>query len=113
VSDLVARGYAAHYFFGDSASVVTRHHVETRGPFDCVLIDGDHRYAAVKRDFETYRFMARKLIAFHDIAGDGQTTSDGSMPVEVPILWRELKEQFRTVEYIAEGSAMGIGMILL
>lgn len=37
--------------------------------FDVVLIDADHSYEAVQRDFETFGGYADKAIAVHDIAG--------------------------------------------
>lgn len=82
-------------------------------PFDMVLIDGDHRYLPVKQDWEVYSRMAR-YIAFHDIVGDGQTSHDiKRMPVEVPRLWKELREEYSPNywEFIAPGSGMGIGVI--
>lgn len=39
------------------------------GPYDWILIDADHTYAAVKADWETYRAMAAPgaIVALHDI----------------------------------------------
>lgn len=37
--------------------------------FDLVFIDADHSYDAVKFDYEYYSKYARKVVAFHDIAG--------------------------------------------
>lgn len=83
------------------------------GPFDMVLIDADHRYEPVKQDWEVYKCMTR-YVAFHDIVGDGQTTHDAKrLPVEVPRLWKELREQYAPHywEFTAPGSGMGIGVI--
>lgn len=60
--------------------------------YDAVLIDGDHRYEGVRRDFELYAPHARKLVAFHDIAGEGVHQRSAGYPVEVPRLWREIIE---------------------
>lgn len=37
--------------------------------FDLVFIDGDHAYESVWRDHLLYAPLARKVVAFHDIAG--------------------------------------------
>ncbi|MCO5169743.1 MAG: class I SAM-dependent methyltransferase [Planctomycetes bacterium] len=57
---------------------------ERLGHFDLVLIDGDHRYEAVKGDFEVNRALPHRFLAFHDIA----TTHPGD--VGVRRLWGEL-----------------------
>jgi hypothetical protein len=56
-----------------------------RGPFDLVLIDGDHTEEGCRRDFELLRDQAR-LIAFHDIASE---VVEG-----VPTVWCEIKERY-------------------
>lgn len=115
---LRADGYQIKRIFADSQQAATRdsvikamrkYHLEF---FDAVLIDADHRYEGVKRDWELYGELGR-LIAFHDIAGVGVTTNtDERLPVEVPRLWGEIKQGREYVEYIGEGSLMGIGAIL-
>lgn len=103
--------YDAHLIFGDSTSPDVIDQVRALGPFDAILIDGDHRYEGVKADWEAYGPLGR-LIAFHDIVGEGQTTKDGNAwPVEVPRLWREIRGD-RFVQFIGPGSAMGIGVIV-
>lgn len=57
---------------------------ERLGHFDLVLIDGDHRYEAVKGDFEVNRALPHRFLAFHDIA----TTHPGDEGVRR--LWGEL-----------------------
>jgi hypothetical protein len=102
-----------HVLFGDSKSEVVAEECRALAPFDMVLIDADHRYHGVKSDWELYGSMSR-YVAFHDIVGDGQTTHDfRRLPVEVPRLWRELRERFPSsyCEFIASGSGMGIGVI--
>lgn len=39
------------------------------GRFDLLFIDGDHRYEAVKHDYNYYVECATKAVAFHDILG--------------------------------------------
>jgi predicted O-methyltransferase YrrM len=105
-------GYDASCIFGDSTTPATHRLAAMRGPYDAVLIDGDHRYEGVQADWLLYRPLAR-IVAFHDIAGDGQTTKDGRFPVEVPRLWREIKQAHaRHVEYIDhDNPGMGIGVV--
>lgn len=111
VADLRARGYKASCLFGDSQTAATQRLVQGRGPYDAMLIDGDHTLAGVTRDWDLYRKMA-PLIAFHDIVGTGQAEKVSGNPVEVPILWASLRDQFEHREFIDEGSAMGIGALL-
>jgi len=108
VADLQNRGIDARCLFGDSASAEVIEAIRKQGPFDAALIDGDHRYAGVKADWLTYGPMAR-IVAFHDIAGDGQAWSD--MQVEVPRLWREIRDQHKHREFIGAESTMGIGVL--
>jgi len=58
--------------------------VRREGPFDLVLIDGDHSREAVRRDWETVRPHAR-AVAFHDIV-------DAYCP-GVRETWQELRRE--------------------
>jgi len=89
---------------GDSAQVETGYH-------DAVLIDADHRYEAVKRDWE--RFNNARIVAFHDIDGEGLDC--GGLKIGVPRLWRELKQQYTHEEIIdpSDNRKMGIGVLFL
>lgn len=55
---------------------------------DYLLIDGDHRFEAVRRDFLNYAPLVRRggLIAFHDVAPYPER--DG---VDVPRLWSQIR----------------------
>jgi len=55
---------------GDCHSGESQKWAEEHGPYDLVFIDGDHSYEAVKLDWELYRGMATKMVAFHDIFQD-------------------------------------------
>jgi hypothetical protein len=105
--ELTNLGYNVTLIFGDSAAVAGK--VRELGPFDAVLIDADHRFEAVKRDFANYGDSP--IVAFHDIDGDGLDC--GGMPVEVPLFWREIKQQFRHTEIIdpSDDRKMGIGVL--
>ena len=112
VADLCSRGYKASFLFGDSQTEATKRIVVGRGPYDAILIDGDHTLAGVTRDWHLYGELA-KTIAFHDIVGTGQAENVHGSPVEVPILWRSIyRSGFVTREFVAPESKMGIGCVL-
>jgi len=58
-----------HYLRGDSHDLQTLHDALSiiGGPPDCVFIDADHSYDAVRQDFDMWYLAATKLIGFHDI----------------------------------------------
>jgi predicted O-methyltransferase YrrM len=75
----------------DSHLTATRAAVQRffRGqPLDVLLIDGDHSYEGVRRDFELYAPLVRTggIVAFHDIV-DGPDGAVGG----VPRFWREAR----------------------
>lgn len=79
--------------------------------WDAILIDGDHRYEGVSRDWRIWGPCGR-LVAFHDITGEGVTQRTTGDPVEVPRLWREVKALgFEFEEFVGPGSVMGIGVV--
>lgn len=84
--------------------------VTAAAPFDAVFIDADHRYEAVKRDFEIYAPLGR-AIALHDIAAPDYVSSRTGTPVEVPRFWAEIKHRFPTIEICQTGTLMGIGVV--
>ncbi len=101
----------ANVIFGNSRDPAIVQAVAGFGPYDAILIDGDHLYDGVAADWSNYGPLGR-LVAFHDIAGTGQATHDArQLPVEVPRLWAELKPSHRHVEFIGAGSSMGIGVL--
>jgi hypothetical protein len=111
-ADLEHRGYKVSPLFGDSRAAGTLRLAQTRGPYDAMLIDGDHTYQGVRSDWENYRHMA-PLVAFHDIVGSGQAEKVHGNPVQVPRLWEEIKASgLETVEFVAPGSKMGIGVVI-
>jgi cephalosporin hydroxylase len=109
---LIDSGRRVQIVLGNSRSPQIIERIAAFAPFDAILIDGDHRYDEVKADWLNYSPMA-PIIAFHDIAGEGEHTKDGkALPVEVPRLWNEIKGQFEHVEFIGENTTMGIGVLL-
>jgi predicted O-methyltransferase YrrM len=83
-------------------------------PIDFLLIDGDHTYKGVKRDWEIYEPLVARggLIAFHDIL------EHPKQPLcKVDELWSELAPHHRTVEFTdpdddrGHGQWGGIGVV--
>ena len=73
---------------------------------DFLFIDGDHRYDAIKKDFELYSPFVRNggLIAFHDI---GSAEEGGGR-----MFWEEIKYQYAHREYLhSEKGEKGIGVL--
>jgi hypothetical protein len=76
---------------------------------DLILIDGDHSYEGVKKDFDTLKNNAR-IIVFHDIAS--------CVCPGVVRFWNEIKALYpgQTVEFTEQyedvaGSYLGIGVL--
>jgi hypothetical protein len=110
--DLRSRGYEIDVVLGDSTTRPIINRVKNSLPFHAALIDGDHRYQGVKADWMNYKKFT-DLVAFHDIVGHGQAEKVHGNLVEVPKLWTELKaKQDTVIEFIAEGSLMGIGVCI-
>jgi len=78
---------------------------------DFLLIDGDHTYNGVKKDFEMYRELVQKdgIIAFHDINEGPKEFVGGVMK-----FWKEIKSKHSSFEVIDfhSGEGFGIGFIL-
>ncbi len=109
VEALQADGYNAHYVLGDSSNEEVIELISSLGEFDAVLIDGDHRYHAVKRDYENYGDA--RIVAFHDIDGEGVKLREHE--IGVPQLWGELRDKHKSVEIIdpSDDRPMGIGVL--
>lgn len=110
IKRLRASGRTIDYVFGPSDYDEVRRRAAANAPYDAILIDGDHAYDAVRRDFEAYAPMGR-IIILHDIVAPADLRSHDGRPVEVPRLWREIKDGYRHQEILAPDSVMGIGVI--
>lgn len=110
IAELREKGYAAHFIFGDSRAETTIQRVSRHAPYGLAFIDGCHLYDDVKADWHNYGPMAR-MVAFHDIAGEHVKEKRPGVAIQVPRLWKELKELCPHEEIIADGSQMGIGVV--
>jgi len=77
---------------------------------DFLFIDGDHRYEAVKKDFEMYSPLVKKggIIVFHDIVDPSKIPG-----CEVNRFWNELKDNYKHDELVKnynQGTG-GIGVL--
>ena len=106
------RGYDVHIVLGDSTDPKIVEQVRALGPYDLVLIDGDHTMRVARADWENYGSMSQ-IIAFHDIDADNHPTRtpDNRLNIQVQKLWRELKTEHRHVEYIGKQPGAGIGVL--
>jgi Methyltransferase domain len=109
-------GYAVDAVFGPSGAPEVFQRVFEqfgRTSLDLVLIDGDHAYHAVKRDFEMYAPLGH-IVALHDIAAPDGFINRAGLQIDVGTYWRNdlLKRRFpRYCEIKTPGSEMGIGII--
>lgn len=90
------RGFDAHLFLGDSTDPEIIAKATALGPFDACLIDANHTEPYVRADWANYGPSA-KIVAFHDIGwkAEGREHKMGKLPIHVPIIWEELRPQFR------------------
>lgn len=66
-SDQVLLRAGAKVFFADSKTPDLPEWVARDGPFDVVLIDGDHSERGFSSDWAMYGHLARKMVVFHDV----------------------------------------------
>lgn len=73
---------------------------------DFLFIDGDHRYQAIKEDYNLYSSLVREggIIAFHDI---GENEEGGGR-----VFWNEIKQNFKHKEILKDpNKEKGIGIL--
>jgi methyltransferase family protein len=108
--DLRQQGYVIELIIGDSLGRDAVLSVQAQAPFDAIFIDGDHRYLGVLGDWLNYGKLG-KIVAFHDIDGEGLIDKKTGNQVEVPRLWQEIKPRFPHRELIGAQRGMGIGIL--
>jgi len=76
-------------------------------PLDFLLVDGDHQFEGVRRDFFMYGSMVRPggVIAIHDIVPGREDRVGG-----VPKLWELLKSDYETRELVHDWDQGGFGI---
>jgi cephalosporin hydroxylase len=89
-----------HFVSGDSHDLATYDRVtELLGgrTIDFLMIDGDHTYEGVKRDFELYSPLVRVggLIALHDVL-----PNQLDHRCAVDRFWQEVRQNHRTTEFL-------------
>ena len=106
IHELRKEGINADYLLGNSSHPEIVKEIK-RHEYEVVLIDGDHRYEAVKQDYENYK---SDVTAFHDIDSDGMFLRD--MPFGVAKFWNEIRDD-NSIEIIdpSDDRRMGIGVI--
>ncbi len=99
---------------GDSGdpAIIRKISDSLQGPADFVLIDGDHSYGGVKRDFQNFKPLVREggLLAFHDIVPGSPDAVGG-----VPDFWQEVKKtEAETLEIVEswDQGGYGIGVVV-
>lgn len=102
-------GQSLHFLRLDSHAPATRaalREILDGRAIDFLMIDGDHTYDGVRRDFEDYSPLVkhRGVIALHDI-----THHDRVPECEVDQFWCELKRRYRHREFVAPGDDCGWG----
>jgi predicted O-methyltransferase YrrM len=111
IDGLKKDGYDAHLIWGNSQDAKVIDRVRNLGPYDCILIDADHRLPGVTADWDNYASMG-SIIAFHDIAWRRAPEWAGTR-IDVPEIWNQLKAGYRHKEFIMcpTGKNNGIGVL--
>lgn len=106
-------GYDVHLIIGDSRSAEIVGRVKELGPYDLLLIDGDHSFETVQKDWDHYSPMAR-IVALHDIAWKRPPDWKEGRRIHVPEFWQQIKRVFARTDEVRldpTGQDNGIGVI--
>ena len=110
IADLIEAGYEVIGVPGDSSNPELVKHVYRLGPFDACLIDGDHKLAGIKKDWQNYGPMCR-LVAFHDINWHRNAGEPQPYVIDVPQFWQGIKGDYRHIEIKRDKRDNGIGVL--
>ena len=93
----------------DKKTVEQIKHILKKQKIDFLLIDGDHTFEGLKKDFEMYEPLVNEsgLISFHDI------TPGHDENVDVPKFWKKIKKNMISFEIREYKEKMGFGIGLL
>jgi hypothetical protein len=113
IAELVRQGHHAQLMIGDSTAPKIVGQVTALAPFDAIFIDANHTESYVRADFKNYGLLS-KIVCFHDI-GWNNPTPPGRLAIEVPKVWRELKEAYKDqatfLEIKRDTNHNGIGIL--
>jgi hypothetical protein len=107
VQNLIEEGRDGQVVLGNSQDPAIIAAVKALGPFDAILIDGDHTPAGARADWKNYSPMARKITALHDIFGES-SAAKGPKP-----LFAELRERHHGVAIAHDGLRRGFGLLFM
>lgn len=113
--DLRQRGYRVHLCLADSTLPQTVEFAGKWKPYDLIFIDANHTLPYVTRDWRNYGPMGN-IVAFHDIGWKDKPGREGKLPIQVPELWRQIRNEHpdgEVVEIRACPADNGIGIICL
>ncbi len=103
-SDLRKQGQDAVVIIGNSHKRNTIETARAAGPYDAILIDGDHTAAGVNSDWDDYGPMGR-IVAFHDISGNGKWA------LQIRPIFQLLAKKLRSTTIIHDDLRRGIGVL--
>lgn len=112
IAELKKTGYDARVIFGDSRRHDIVFDAAKDAPYDVVFIDANHTEPFVRLDYKNYGQMAKKILAFHDVAAISRRPN--RHPIEVKTVWDEIKkDNLNTEEIIADPNSgfNGIGIV--
>jgi predicted O-methyltransferase YrrM len=101
-----------HVIAGDSQAEATIEAARKHGPYDWILIDGNHYYGPASNDWRNYGAMAAPggVVVFHDILDNREAHPE----IETARLWAEIKAEHKTDEFIqGNGKWGGIGVVFI